>query len=60
MLRNLWQSFLLLAPFIVGAVVAFAVVWLAARYPAVPEGIEAAYWRKYSRRFWRRVRGMRP
>lgn len=60
MLADLLAAFLRLLPSIVVAIVILSVVWLAARYPAVPEGIESAYWRKYSRRFSRRRREARP
>lgn len=47
-------AFLRLLPALLGALVCFAAVWWAARYPAVPEGVEPIYWRKFSRRFRRR------
>ena len=53
---DLLAGLLRLLPYIVAAVVILALVWLAARYPAVPEGIEPVYFRKYYRRFWRRRR----
>lgn len=49
-------AFLRLLPALITALVCFAAVWFAARYPAVPEGVEPLYWRKYTRRFWRRRR----
>lgn len=56
---DLLRAFLRLLPAIIAAVVCFAAVWFAARYPAVPEGIEPIYWRRFSRRFWRRKREAR-
>lgn len=56
MLRDLWAALLRLLPALVVAVACFVAVWWAARYPAVPEGVEPIYWRKYTRRFWRRKR----
>jgi hypothetical protein len=40
MLLELWAGFVRLLPALVAAVVCFAAVWWAARYPAVPEGVE--------------------
>jgi hypothetical protein len=56
LLAQLWASVLRLLPSIVTAIVVLTVVWLAARYPAVPEGVEERFWRRYSRRFWRKRR----
>lgn len=60
LIPQVWAGFLRLLPSLITAVVVLVAVWFAVRYPAVPEGIEEVYWRKYSRRFWRRVRGAKP
>lgn len=60
MWHKLWQSFVMLVPAIIGAGVCFVAVWWAARYPAVPDGVEEVYWRKYTRRFFRRKREGKP
>lgn len=56
LVADLVAAFLRLLPALLIALVCFAAVWWAARYPAVPEGVEPIYWRRFSRRFWRRRR----
>jgi len=54
----LWAGFLRLLPAMLASVAILAAVWAMAR--AVPEGLEATWFRRRVRRFQRKLREMRP